>query len=131
MRKYKPAQVELINLFTWSGIGSLIGGLFLLAIWAVLNFVDDVAQYMPYADPLISPFTFALMLVFGFLNVGNFIVTMMATWMVANNKTRAARTLALVSGALQVSIPPAGTYFAMVLLSLWRSWPENLVDDGL
>ncbi len=119
-----------MNLFTWSGIGSLIGGTLLLAIWAVLNFVDDVAQYMPYADPLISPVTLGLMLVVGLLNIGNFVVAMIATGMVASNKASVAKILALISSILQVAIPPVGTYFAVTLLSLLRAWPEHFAGDG-
>ncbi|MBN2151651.1 MAG: hypothetical protein JW839_09410 [Candidatus Lokiarchaeota archaeon] len=115
-------RVELENLLAWSGINSLLAGLLLVAIWAAFEFIDEVAQYMHYAAPLITIDILTVALVLGIVNLAHFFVDMVGFGLVHAGNEK-ARVLCLASALMQVWMPPAGTFFGVILLSLYRNWP--------
>ncbi|NMC04263.1 MAG: hypothetical protein GYA24_03580 [Candidatus Lokiarchaeota archaeon] len=115
-------QVELENLLAGSGISALLGGFLLVAIWAAFEFIDDAAQYMHYAAPLITKDLLTVALILGTINLGHFLIDMVAIGLVHAKNDR-ARAFCLVSALLQLWLPPVGTFFGIMLLSLYRNWP--------
>nr|MDO8114345.1 hypothetical protein [Candidatus Sigynarchaeota archaeon] len=129
-----PVADEIANTLAWGGIGSLIGGVLLAAIWAVFEFVDIAQLYVHYASPLLSETLLTLMLIIGAICLANFVVSMIGIGLVNNNRL-SAKNFALVSAALQIWLPPTGTFFGVTLLSMARAWPaaanapDKAIDD--
>jgi hypothetical protein len=115
-------QVELENLLAGSGISALLGGFLLVAIWAAFEFIDEAAQYMHYAAPLITRNILTVALILGIVNLVHFFIDIVAIGLVHARKEK-TRAFCLVSALMQLWIPPVGTFFGIILLSLYRNWP--------
>ncbi|MHA1370596.1 MAG: hypothetical protein ACTSRA_12895 [Promethearchaeota archaeon] len=127
--KFTTAQVEINNLLAWSGIGSAITGCFLLLIWYALDFIDEARAYLHYAAPLFTYLTLELMLVIGIICITNMILTIIAGILVYR-KNETARTLLLIIGITQIFIFPQGTFFGIMMISIYKSLKILFNNEG-
>jgi hypothetical protein len=123
-----PIRDELANLFGASMWCNLIGGTLLVLVWAAFTYIDAAILYMYYAAPLITSTTLAVMLGLGIVCIFGFVLDL-ATWARCISKKRVPKMLVLVSALLTIIIPPVGTFFGMIKLSIGRRMRAELDEN--
>ncbi|MEX2729248.1 MAG: hypothetical protein Q6353_018480, partial [Candidatus Sigynarchaeum springense] len=120
-----PMRDEIANLSGMSAWCNLIGGFFLILIWAAFEYVDEVMIYMYYAAPLITPTTTRVMLVLGILCLGDFVLDCIV-WSRAITNKSLPKVLLAASALPCIIFPPVGTFFGIIKISLARKLSPEL-----
>ncbi|MFX0099275.1 MAG: hypothetical protein ACFFCS_06800 [Candidatus Hodarchaeota archaeon] len=124
-KKPSPIKVELSNLLSWSGIGNLVFGFLLVLAWAAIEFVEEAQMYIVFAAPLVTPEIMEVLLVLGLICIINSIVSFATIGAVMKGK-KSSRILLVIVGLMQVYLPPAGTFFGVILITFAIKFPEDL-----
>ena len=121
MGRFKPSispiRDEIANLAGMSAWCNLIGGSLLVMIWAAFTYIDEAMMYMYYAAPLITSTTILVMLVLGIACVGGFVLDCIVWGRAITNKSL-PKVLLSVSAIPGIVIPPVGTFFGILKISL-------------
>ncbi|MHA2000422.1 MAG: hypothetical protein ACTSU9_20115 [Promethearchaeota archaeon] len=116
-RGITPFKLEIMKLLSWSGASSLVFGSLLIMFWATFNYLEAAQQYLYFAAPVVTPRRLTIMLVLGIVSISNFALGLVARRGIVKDR-KWARFMLLASGAMKVYIPPVGTYFGFMILSL-------------
>ncbi len=129
MSRFKPSispmRDEIANLAGVSAWCNLIGGALLVLIWAAFAYIDEAMLYLYYAAPLITSTTLLMMLVLGIACLGGFLLDCIV-WGRAIRNQSLPKALLIVSALPGIIIPPVGTFFGTIKVSLARKLDANL-----
>jgi hypothetical protein len=120
-----PIRDEVVNLAGTSAWCNLLGGAVLVMIWVVFNYIDEAMLYMYYAAPLITSTTLTVMLVLGITCIGGFVLDCIV-WGRAIMKQSLPKALLVISALPGIIIPPVGTFFGTIKISLARKLGPEL-----
>ncbi len=112
-----PIRDEIANLAGISGWCNLLGGAVLVLIWAVFTYIDEAILYTYYAAPLITSPTLLVMLGLGIACVGDSVLDCII-WVRAITNKSLPKVLLAVSALPGIVIPPVGTFFGIIKISL-------------